>query len=151
MNNDSSKKRKGREQLQKGFINNKSGKVIITLLGLAFRGGVSDTRLSPTYKVIEEFQKLMKVKEIRVHDPLVIKDPTLSAGKQNIILTSNLNEAIQGTDLVMLIADHPEYRTLTSTDLGGIPVYDGRGMLDRSKFNHSEFASIGVGNQTSLL
>jgi nucleotide sugar dehydrogenase len=149
MNNDS-KKRKGREQLQKGSINNKSGKVIITLLGLAFRGGVSDTRLSPTYKVIEEFQKLMKVKEIRVHDPLVIKDPTLS-GKQNIILTSNLNEAIQGTDLVMLIADHPEYRTLTSADLGGIPVYDGRGMLDRSKFNHSEFASIGVGNQTGLL
>ena len=28
---------------------------IVTLLGLAFRGGVSDTRLSPTYKVIEEF------------------------------------------------------------------------------------------------
>ncbi len=149
MNNDN-KKRKGREQLQKGFVNNKSRKVvIITLLGLAFRGGVSDTRSSPTYKVIEEFQKLMKVKEIRVHDPLVIKDPTLS-GKQNIILTSNLNEAIQGTDLVMLIADHPEYRTLTSADLGGIPVYDGRGMLDRSKFNHSEFASIGVGNQTGI-
>jgi UDP-N-acetyl-D-mannosaminuronate dehydrogenase len=148
MNNDS-KKKKGREQLQKGFVNNKSGKVIITLLGLAFRGGVSDTRSSPTYKVIEEFQKLMKVKEIRIHDPLVIKDPTLSAGKQNIILTSNLNEAIQGADLVMLIADHPEYRTLTSADLGGIPVYDGRGILDRSNFNsHLAFASIGVGNQT---
>jgi nucleotide sugar dehydrogenase len=149
MNNDS-KKKKGREQLQKGFVNNKSGKVIITLLGLAFRGGVSDTRSSPTYKVIEEFQKLMKVKEIRIHDPLVIKDPTLSAGKQNIILTSNLNEAIQGADLVMLIADHPEYRTLTSADLGGIPVYDGRGILDRSKFNHLAFASIGVGNQTGI-
>ena len=148
MNNDS-KKKKGREQLQKGFVNNKSGKIIITLLGLAFRGGVSDTRSSPTYKVIEEFQKLMKVKEIRIHDPLVIKDPTLSAGKQNIILTSNLNEAIQGADLVMLIADHPEYRTLTSADLGRIPVYDGRGMLDRSNFDsHLAFASIGVGNQT---
>jgi len=160
MNNDS-KKKKGREQLQKGFVNNKSSssggsnddkekeEVIITLLGLAFRGGVSDTRSSPTYKVIEEFQKLMKVKEIRIHDPLVIKDPTLSAGKQNIILTSNLNESIQGADLVMLIADHPEYRTLTSADLGGIPVYDGRGILDRSKFDsHLAFASIGVGNQT---
>jgi nucleotide sugar dehydrogenase len=135
------RKKQGKEHLEKDFVN--KGELIITLLGLAFRGGVSDTRLSPTYKVIEEFQKL-KVKEIRIHDPLIINDPSLS-GKQNIILTSNLNEAIQGTDLVMLIADHPEYRTLTSDDLGGAPIYDGRGILDRSKFDHSAFASIGVG------
>ena len=135
------RKKQGKEHLKKDFVN--KGELIITLLGLAFRGGVSDTRLSPTYKVIEEFQKL-KVKEIRIHDPLIINDPSLS-GKQNIILTSNLNEAIQGTDLVMLIADHPEYRTLTPDDLGGAPIYDGRGMLDRSKFDHSAFASIGVG------
>jgi nucleotide sugar dehydrogenase len=135
------RKKQGIEHLKKDFVN--KGELIITLLGLAFRGGVSDTRLSPTYKVIEEFQKL-KVKEIRIHDPLIINDPSLS-GKQNIILTSNLNEAIQGTDLIMLIADHPEYRTLTPDDLGGAPIYDGRGMLDRSKFDHSTFASIGVG------
>ena len=135
------RKKQGKEHLEKDFVN--KGELIITLLGLAFRGGVSDTRLSPTYKVIEEFQKL-KVKEIRIHDPLIINDPSLS-GKQNIILTSNLNEAIQGTDLVMLIADHPEYRTLTPDDLGGAPIYDGRGILDRSKFDHSAFASIGVG------
>lgn len=135
------RKKQGKEHLKKDFVN--KGELIITLLGLAFRGGVSDTRLSPTYKVIEEFQKL-KVKEIRIHDPLIINDPSLS-GKQNIILTSNLNEAIQGTDLVMLITDHPEYRTLTPDDLGGAPIYDGRGMLDRSKFDHSAFASIGVG------
>src|SRR5262249_26069431 len=40
--------------------------ITVTLLGLAFRGGVSDTRMSPTYQVIKEFQKL-QVKEIRVH------------------------------------------------------------------------------------
>jgi nucleotide sugar dehydrogenase len=140
-------KKQGREQLKKRSFVNKKGRdeVIITLLGLAFRGGVSDTRLSPTYKVIDEFQKRMKVEEIRVHDPLVINDPALSGKQNNIVLTSNLNQAIQGTDLIMLIADHPEYRTLTPADLGGIPVYDGRGMLDRSKFKHLAFASIGTG------
>jgi nucleotide sugar dehydrogenase len=153
-------KKQGRVQLKKrSFVNNnKDGDeeevITITLLGLAFRGGVPDTRSSPTYKVIEEFQKRMKVKEIRVHDPLVINDPALLSlssgggrGKQNnnIILTSNLNEAIQGTDLIMLITDHPEYRTLTPAVLGDIPVYDGRGMLDKSKFKHLAFASIGVG------
>jgi hypothetical protein len=45
----------------------------------------------------------------------------------------------------MLITDHPEYQTLKPADLGEIPVYDGRGMLDKSKFKHLAFASIGVG------
>jgi nucleotide sugar dehydrogenase len=116
---------------------------IITLLGLAFRGGVSDTRLSPTYKVIEEFQKL-KVKEIRIHDPLVKSDPLLS-DEENIVLTSNLSEALRGTDLVMLITDHPEYSMLTSRQTAGTPVYDGRGILDKSNFDYTKFAIIGLG------
>jgi nucleotide sugar dehydrogenase len=111
----------------------------IALLGLAFRGGVSDTRLSPTYKVIEELKKL-KVKEIRVHDPLVTSDPALP---QDVVLTSSLSKSVDGADLVMLVSDHPEYRNLTQRDLGGAPVYDGRGILNRSKFAGSRFAAIG--------
>jgi nucleotide sugar dehydrogenase len=116
---------------------------IVTLLGLAFRGGVSDTRLSPTYQVIKEFQKL-KVREIRIHDPLVKSDPSLPK-EGNIILTSNLSEALRDTDLVMLITDHPEYSALTSKETGDAPVYDGRGVLDKSKFDHTKFATIGIG------
>jgi nucleotide sugar dehydrogenase len=118
---------------------------VMTLLGLAFRGGVSDTRLSPTYKVIEELQKL-KVREIRIHDPLVKNDYSLS-DKENIILTTNLNEALKDTDLIMLIADHPEYRILTYEETKGSPIYDGRGLLDRSKFNYADLAIIGVANE----
>lgn len=110
----------------------------IALLGLAFRGGVSDTRLSPTYRVIEELKKL-GAKEIRVHDPLVASDPNLP---QDIALTSSLPQATKGADLVILVADHPEYRGLAQEKLGGVPVYDGRGVLDRSKFS-GRFASIG--------
>ena len=112
---------------------------IIALLGLAFRGGVSDTRMSPTYKIIEELKKL-EVKEIRVHDPLVASDPSLP---QDIMLTSSLLKAVQGADLVILVSDHPEYRNLTQQDLVGTPVYDGRGILDTSKFAEGRFASIG--------
>jgi nucleotide sugar dehydrogenase len=111
----------------------------VALLGLAFRGGVSDTRLSPTYKVIEELKKL-KVKEIRVHDPLVASDPALP---QDVVLTSSLSKAVQGADLVILVSDHPEYRSLTQRELGGAPTYDGRGVLDRSRFAGGRFAAIG--------
>jgi nucleotide sugar dehydrogenase len=114
-------------------------KVTVALLGLAFRGGISDTRLSPTYKVIEELKKL-KVKWIRVHDPFVASDPNLP---QDITLTSNLSQAVKDADLVMLISDHPEYRNLTHEELDSTAVYDGRGVLDKSRFAAGRFASIG--------
>jgi nucleotide sugar dehydrogenase len=112
---------------------------VIALLGLAFRGGVSDTRLSPTYRVIEELKKL-NAKEIRVHDPLVKSDPNLP---NDVSLTSSLSQAVRGADLVILVSDHPQYKGLSADDLAGAPVYDGRGMLDESKFPQGRFASIG--------
>src|SRR3712207_8787507 len=66
-----------------------------SLLGLGFRGDVSDTRLSPTYSVIDELKK-MKVKEIRVHDPFVTKDPNLP---HDVILTSDLSRDRKSTRL----------------------------------------------------
>jgi nucleotide sugar dehydrogenase len=119
--------------------------VTVTLLGLAFRGGVSDTRLSPTYEVIKEFQK-MGVKEIRVHDPLVKSDPLL-LGHQNVILSSDLTSVLNGTDLIMIVADHAEYRALTPDRIGGVPIYDGRGILDRTIFTHTSYATIGIGSR----
>jgi nucleotide sugar dehydrogenase len=119
-------------------------RITVTILGLAFRGGVSDTRMSPTYQVIKEFQK-MKVKEIRVHDPMVKTDPTL-AQYQNVVLSSDLNGVIKGTDVIMIVADHSEYRTLTPKDIDGIPIYDGRSILDRTIFDHSTYATIGIGS-----
>jgi nucleotide sugar dehydrogenase len=111
----------------------------VTLLGLAFRGGVSDTRLSPTYKVIEELKK-KKVKEIRVHDPLVTIDPHLAS---DITLTSDLSRAVKNADLVMVVSDHADYHDITSEKLNGALVYDGRGILNISRFTPGRFASLG--------
>jgi nucleotide sugar dehydrogenase len=118
-------------------------RMTVTLLGLAFRGGVSDTRLSPTYEVIKEFQK-MEVKEIRVHDPLVRSDPLLLK-HHDVILSSDLTSALDDTDLIMIVADHSEYRALTPDRVGRVPIYDGRGILDRTIFNHTSYATIGIG------
>ncbi|HEX6252640.1 MAG TPA: nucleotide sugar dehydrogenase [Nitrososphaera sp.] len=127
------------EQAMKLIDRTDVSKCTVALLGLGFRGGVSDTRLSPTYKVIEELKKL-KVKEIRVHDPLVTRDPNLPPA---IMLTSDLSRAAKNADLVMLISDHAEYHNITHEKLNGASVYDGRGILDRSRFAARRFASIG--------
>jgi nucleotide sugar dehydrogenase len=116
-------------------------KSTITLLGLAFRGGVSDTRLSPTYEVIKELQDL-KVKEIRIHDPLVKKDPFITT-YDNIFLFSELSDAIKGADLVMVIADHEEYKKLNFEILKNIPLYDGRGIIDSENIISGKYSSIG--------
>jgi len=115
-------------------------KSIVTLLGLAFRGDVSDTRLSPTYKVIKILRKY-DVKEIKVHDPYVKEDPNIPS---NIILTSNILDSINGSNLIILIADHSEYKTLGSDFFGRIPVYDGRNILNRSLTSKSKVSIIGV-------
>src|SRR6185295_14814236 len=102
-------------------------KLNVAILGLAFRGGVSDTRLSPTYALIDELRKY-DVNRIIIHDPLVTEDPNLSS---DLILTSNLEKALKGGDLAILVADHPEYKKLGRDQLGNISVYDGRGILNR--------------------
>jgi nucleotide sugar dehydrogenase len=113
----------------------------ITLLGLAFRGGVSDTRLSPTYDVIKELQKL-KVKEIRIHDPLVKKDNFIS-NYINTFLFNELSEAIKGADLIMVIADHEEYKKLNYESLKNIALYDGRGIINIDNIILDKYSSIG--------
>src|SRR5215207_10122891 len=118
---------------------------VVTLLGLSFRGGVSDTRLSPTYDVIHEFLNL-KVKEVRIHDPLVVQDPKLSDYPISIVLTPDITKALQNTDLVFIVADHPEYSLLDQKTFNGVPVYDGRGILRKSKLFDSKLKTIGVGN-----
>ncbi|HET6590797.1 MAG TPA: nucleotide sugar dehydrogenase [Candidatus Nitrosocosmicus sp.] len=122
----------GRGQLRKSKI---------TILGLAFRGGVSDTRLSPTYDLLRELVKL-KIKDVIVHDPLV-KDDALIKKFKNATLVSDLNYAITGRDLIILATNHKEYLELNSSAVGSTPIYDGRGYLDKRKFEDSFFAGIG--------
>jgi nucleotide sugar dehydrogenase len=119
-------------------------KSTITILGLAFRGDVSDTRLSPTYSIIRELQKF-GVKEINIHDPLVSDDPDLSSFR-NVLLTSDLKKAIKDSDLIILSTDHDEYKKLGKTFFRNIPVYDGRGLLDRNLANKHKILTIGQGN-----
>ena len=124
------------------LLKSKSSKnLTITLLGLAFRGGVSDTRLSPTYDVVKELQKL-KVKEIRIHDPLVKKDDLFSK-YSNMFLINDLDLAIKGADLIIIIADHDEYKKLNNTNIGKSVLYDGRGIIMADNLQGVNYSMIG--------
>jgi len=45
-----------------------------------------------------------------------------------------------------LSTDHQEYKKLGKTFFGNIPVYDGRGLLDRNLTNRLKIITIGQGD-----
>jgi nucleotide sugar dehydrogenase len=119
-------------------------KSTITILGLAFRGDVSDTRLSPTYSIIKELQKF-GIRNINIHDPLVSDDPGLS-NFQNVHLTSDLKRALRNSNLVILSTYHQAYKKLGKRFFGNIPVYDGRGLLENDLKGKHKMLIIGQVN-----
>jgi len=119
--------------------------LVITLLGLAFRGNVSDTRLSPTYSVIDELKKY-DVSEIRIHDPLVQRDPIVEK-EENVVLYSDIKKAMAGADLVIVVANHNEYRSLNPDVIRNAVVYDGRRVLSDNFKNNKKvlYELLGMG------
>ncbi len=116
-------------------------KIKVTILGLAFRGGVSDTRLSPTYDIVQKLLRL-KVKDVVIHDPLA-KDDSLVSKHPSITITNDLNFSITNRDLIILSTDHIEYKSLPENIIGNTPVYDGRGILNQYDFSERLFGGIG--------
>ncbi|MCJ7634961.1 nucleotide sugar dehydrogenase [Candidatus Bathyarchaeota archaeon] len=104
----------------------------IAILGLSFRGGIDDTRLSPTYDLINSLLK-SGIEEITVNDPYVSTDAFLK--NLELKLTKELNEALHGADIAIIATDHPDYEGLNLVDLKSkmhkkrIGVVDGRHLI----------------------
>lgn len=113
----------------------------VTILGLSFRGGVADTRLSPTYALVKKLLKL-KITDIIIHDPLS-KDDQLTSKNKSLKITNDLAYALKNRDLIILATDHEEYSTITPEQTGKTPIYDGRGILDPNLFDRKLFKGIG--------
>lgn len=86
----------------------------ISVLGLAFRGDVDDTRLSPSYDVIKHLIN-NGYRNLIVHDPFVVEDRTLK--DLNIPLTKDLEAALRA-DVIAILTDHSEYSKLSLMDIG---------------------------------
>lgn len=114
----------------------------IAVLGLGFRGDVTDSRLSPTYDVVKEFLK--QKFEVTVHDPYILEDKKLP---KNVLLTNNLELALSNSDLIFISTDHKIYSKFTraSFDSAKKPllIFDGRNILNRSNFKNN-IKTIGI-------
>jgi UDP-N-acetyl-D-mannosaminuronic acid dehydrogenase len=73
----------------------------ITLFGLTYKGNVDDIRESPAMEIMEVLKEQKKY-EIRSYDPHVKKD----------FVYEDLDEAINKSDLIVILTDHNEFKDL---------------------------------------
>ena len=75
----------------------------IAVLGVAYKGGVDDTRESPAKYVVREL--LEKGASVIVYDPYT----TESFGAER---AGSLEEAVREADAIVIITDHPEFKNI---------------------------------------
>jgi UDP-N-acetyl-D-glucosamine dehydrogenase len=99
----------------------KPSAVTVTLLGLAYKKNVADTRESPAYEIARQLEQ--QVKALKIYDPYV---PDRSS-------SSTLEEAITGSEAIVLATAHTEFTQKLTPDFlvrsGVKVVIDGRNAL----------------------
>ncbi len=115
----------------------------VSILGLAFRGDVPDSRLSPTYDLIRELQERgISVKV--VHDPLIKED--LKLKEMGVSLTNDVKEALK-VPAVIISTDHSHYKMKASEifSMGEFTLLvDGRHVIEVDEVPKGR-AYVGVG------
>jgi nucleotide sugar dehydrogenase len=114
-------------------------KVRVTVLGLAYKKNINDTRESPAIKILNELR--YEGIDTVAYDPFV---PQLST-------VDSLAEALRNTDAVIIATDHDAFRQLSPDDFQAhsVPiVIDGRNCLPINDFNRAPFYFKSVGRVT---
>jgi nucleotide sugar dehydrogenase len=108
----------------------------VAVLGASYRGGVKETAFSGVFPAVEALRDAGA--EVCVQDPMYSDDELAGFGWAPY----HIGEPV---DVVIIQADHADYRSLTSADFPGAKtVVDGRRVLDPSGFDSVRFGIVGV-------
>jgi nucleotide sugar dehydrogenase len=110
----------------------------VVVLGAAYRGGVKETAFSGVFGTVQALEDVDAV--VHVHDPMYSDDELSGFGWAPY----RVGEEI---DVVIVQADHAEYKDLTAADFPGASiVVDGRRILDPARFKDVQFLVVGQPN-----
>jgi UDP-N-acetyl-D-mannosaminuronic acid dehydrogenase len=106
---------------------------IITVLGVAYKGGVDDTRETPALKFIKLAEN--EGYKVKVHDPYV---------KNFEYEVLGLEEAVKDSDCIVLTTDHPEFKEISPAKIFELMrsrnVVDTRNILDAERWKEAGFS-----------
>ncbi|HEY2044280.1 MAG TPA: UDP-N-acetyl-D-mannosamine dehydrogenase [Jatrophihabitans sp.] len=100
----------------------------VACLGLAFKANIDDLRESPAVQVVEHIAAALPDVDVLACEPYVEELPRELSGMKNVKLTRT-SEALEAADIVVLLVDHDQFRTINRSLLAGKVVYDTRGVL----------------------
>jgi len=112
----------------------------IAVLGAAYKGGVDDTRESPAKYIVREL--LEKGARVVVYDPYTSE--SFGAERAN-----SLEDAVRGADVVVIVTDHPEFKSLDLESIAKLVRYrvivDGRRVVEPHQAVKHGFKYYGIG------
>jgi len=118
----------------------------VVVLGLAFKPDTDDMRSSPAIEVIKKLQK--EDIDIHAYDPKVNEENLKLMGINNVIFHKTVEDSIKDSDLVILLTKWSEFKNINGKLLKKymkIPkIIDGRGFLDKTKFENNTYYKIGL-------
>jgi len=110
----------------------------VAVLGIAYKGNVSDTRNSPAVRIIELLEQ--QAKSIEASPSVSLTDPYVSDNVYNI---RSVEDALSGADIAVLVTDHDEYRELqpgpVSEWMEGRVIIDMRNLLNAEQWERAGF------------
>jgi len=114
----------------------------ITILGVSYKGDVSDARETPAKELISVLSK--QGHKIKIYDPHVLDfDPKLS---------SSLEEAADGSDLLILVTDHKYFKNIEISKIEKLMknkrLLDTRNFLDHGAWEAKGFIVKVLGKKT---
>jgi len=112
----------------------------VLVLGLAFRGGVKETRNSPSIAIIQRLKELYA--NVFLYDPLFSKEEIKSFG-------ADYGNGFSNMDCLVIVTDHEEFREYDWRKIGGEMrnkvIVDGRQIVDVEKVVRLGFVYKGIG------
>ena len=119
---------------------------VVAVLGLAFKAGTDDLRSSPAIEISKRLVQMGN--KVQAYDPACSGRASVEFG-DGIELCTSPEEAANGSDLIAVLTEWPEFNELDPGSLGKVMkrkiVFDGRSMLDRPKWVEGGFAHYCVG------
>jgi nucleotide sugar dehydrogenase len=113
----------------------------VVVLGASYRGRVKETAFSGVFATVQALRE--RGAQVLVHDPMYTDEELAAYGWEPYHLG-------QPVDVAIVQADHPEYATLSATDLPGLRMLlDGRRVTDPARFAGTPRLTIGGGEPTT--